>query len=174
MNCVFPFFSQAHNNIYTDNFYLWPVVKYTAIHSPPLEQRRTRVVFFLYQNTVNYNTYTQQEWHRVDLWPFFEYHHYFDGSTRLQIFALLESFVPDNRGIQRNWSPLWSVWRSQKNPNTGANSQSFLWNFYRRDATPDSKKISFFFGFYQYQSDMDTQKWRLFYIPIHSAPRRPQ
>ncbi len=174
MNCVFPFFSQAHNDTYTDNFYLWPVVKYTAIHSPPLEQRRTRVVFFLYQNTVNYNTYTDQEWRRVDLWPFFEYHHYFDGSTRLQVLALLETFYPDNRGVIRNWSPLWSVWRSQRNPNTGANSQSFLWNFYRRDATPDTKKISFFFGFYQYQSDLDTQKWRLFYIPIHSAPRRPQ
>lgn len=174
MNCVFPFYSRAHNDVYTDNFYAWPVVKYNAIYSPPLDLHRTRIVFFLFQNTVENDTARHLQEQRLDLWPFFVYHRYFDGSTHLQILALIETFFPDNRGVRRNWSPLWSVWRSENNPKMGADSQSFLWNFYRRDAAPNAKKISFFFGLYQYQSEMDTQKWRLFYIPVHQAPRRPQ
>jgi hypothetical protein len=91
-----------------------------------------------------------------------------EGNSRLQILALLESFVPASPGIERNWSPLWSVWRSEKNPATAANSESFLWNFYRRDASPGQKKISFFFGLYQYQSNQaqGTEKVRVFYFPV--------
>lgn len=171
MNTVFPFYQHAYNDTYTDNFILWPVYKFNAIHAPPLEQRRARILFFLYQNTSDQNTETGKTKRRIDLWPLFQYHCAFDGSTRLQILALIESLVPDNRGITRNWSPVWSIWRSENNAVTQANSQSFLWNLYRRDASPGAKKISFFFGLYQYQSDSKTKKLRLFYIPVHQASR---
>jgi hypothetical protein len=165
---VFPFFQKAHNDIYKDNFYLWPVYKYSSIYAPPLDRRRTRVLFFLFQDTFEKNTETGKAERRLDLWPLFVYNRDLQGNSRLQILALLESFVPASPGIERNWSPLWSVWRSEKNPTTGANSQSVLWNFYRRDASPGRKKISFFFGLYQYQSNQNqgTEKVRLFYFPV--------
>jgi hypothetical protein len=165
---IFPFFQNAHNATFKDNFYLWPVYKYNSIYSPPLDRRRTRVLMFLFQDTVEKNTETGKDEQRLDLWPFFTYNRDLEGNTRLQILALLETFVPASPGIARNWSPLWSVWRYEKNPTTDANSESFLWNFYRRDASPGVKKISFFFGFYQYQSNQaqGTKKVRLFYIPI--------
>ena len=79
---------------------------------------------------------------------------------------LLEPAVPNNRGIERNWSPLWSIWVSENNPQTGASSQSFLWNLYRHETTPGAKKCSLLFGLFQYQSDAEMKRLRLFYIPV--------
>jgi hypothetical protein len=171
-NRVFPFFSHAYNNTFEDDFYLWPVYKFNSVHSPPLDRRRLRILFYLYQNTADKNTETGKIKRRVDLWPLFLYNHDFDGSTRFQVLALMETFFPITPGIERNWSPLWSIWRSENNPSTGAHSQSLLWNLYRRDTSPDAKKISFFFGFYQYQTNSETRVLRLFYIPVikHHAP----
>jgi hypothetical protein len=165
---VFPFFQKAHNATFKDNFYLWPIYRYNSVYAPPLDRRRTRVLMFLFQDTYEKNTATGKDEQRLDLWPLFNYHRDLEGNSRLQILALLESFVPGSPGIERNWSPLWSVWRYEKNPTTDANSESFLWNFYRRDASPGQKKISFFFGLYQYQSNQNqgTKKVRLFFIPV--------
>jgi hypothetical protein len=85
------------------------------------------------------------------------------------MFAPLEPILPNNKSIERNFSPLWSVWRAETNPGTGASSQSFLWNLYRREKTRDAKKLSLLFGLFQYQSTADNRQWRLFYIPINSA-----
>ncbi|MGH7990259.1 MAG: hypothetical protein ACREDS_08750, partial [Limisphaerales bacterium] len=60
---------------------------------------------------------------------------------------------------------------SENNPKTGASSQSLLWNFYRHDTTATSKKCSLLFGLFQYQSDLETKKFRLFYIPILKTHR---
>ena len=75
--------------------------------------------------------------------------------------------------IQRDFSPLWSIWRAERNPTTGAASQSLLWNLYRRDTTPDTKKSSFFFGLFQSQSGPAGKQARLFYIPIKAQASRP-
>ena len=165
---IFPFFQKAHNATYKDNFYLWPLYKYNSVYAPPLDRRRTRVLLFLFQDTVEKNTGTGKAEQRLNLWPLFTYNRDLEGNSRLQILALAETFVPASPGIERNWSPLWSVWRSEKNPATGAKSESVLWNFYRRDASSGQKKISFFFGLYQYQSNQTqgTEKVRLFYFPV--------
>ena len=90
----------------------------------------------------------------------------FNGNSRLQVLALTEAFFPRHKSMDRNYSPLWSVWRSEKNPRTGASSQSLLWNLYRRDATPESKKCSLLFGLFQYQSGAIGKRVRLFYVPL--------
>ena len=74
--------------------------------------------------------------------------------------------LPDNRGVERNWSPLWSSVALGKQSQTGATSQSLLWNFYRHDTAPASKKCSLLFGLFQYQSDSEGKRVRLFYIPV--------
>jgi hypothetical protein len=61
------------------------------------------------------------------------------------------------------------LWRAEDNPKTGAGSRSLLWNLYRSDKTLDSKKISILFGLFQYQSVGETNKLRLFYIPVPKA-----
>ncbi len=163
---VWPLFSQSHNKELESDSYLWPIYTFRRTHSDPLDMRRTRIMFYLFENTVEKNTATGADKRRVDAWPFFTYHRDFNGNNRLQILALVEPAVPNNRGIERNWSPLWSVWVSENNPKSGASSQSFLWNLFRHESTPTSKKCSLLFGLFQYQSDSDMKRLRLFYIPV--------
>ena len=57
----------------------------------------------------------------------------------------------------------------RQNPRAGASSQSLLWNLYRHDTTPDTKKCSLLFGLFQYQSSPEGKQMRLFYIPLNRA-----
>jgi hypothetical protein len=89
-----------------------------------------------------------------------------DGNERLQVLSILEPLLPNNKSIERNYSPLWSVYRLEKNVKTSSKSQSLLCNLYRRDETPDFKKTSFFFGMFQSRQDANGKQLRLFYIPF--------
>jgi hypothetical protein len=163
---VFPLFSVSHNDIKESDSYLWPVYTYRRTHSDPLDLQRKRVLFFLYSDMVEKNTRTGDYKRRLDMWPFFTWHRDFNGNERLQVLAPLEPAVPDNRGIERNWSPLWSLWRAENNPQTGAASHSLLWNLYRDEAAPARKKVSLLFGLFQYQYDGETKRTKLFYVTV--------
>lgn len=163
---VFPFFSESHNDTKENDSYAWPIYMYSRLHADPLDQQRKRILFFLYYRYAVKNTETGWERVRLDMWPFFEWHRDFNGDERLQVLAPLEPAVPDNSRIERNWSPLWSVWRAQKSPKAHTSSQSLLWNLYRHDAAPEFNKTSIFFGLYQKETKSDVKTVRLFFIPV--------
>jgi hypothetical protein len=163
---VWPFFSHAHNATQTSRWYLWPVYKYNRLNSPPLDRERTRILFFLYSDTSLKDLEGGRRSRQRDLWPLFTARTELDGRRRLQLLSPLEPFLPNNTSVGRDLSPLWSIWRSEQNPHTQAASQSLFWNLYRHDTTASTKKCSLLFGLFQYQSDPDRQRWRLFYIPF--------
>jgi len=172
---VFPLCSWSHNDTLESDFFMWPFYKYRRLHADTLDRQRIRILFYLYQNTVETNLETGAARKRVDFWPLFVWQRDFDGNRRFQALALVETALTAER-IERNWSPLWSVWRSEYNPRAGAASQSLLWNLYRRDTTPASRKCSLLFGFFQYQSDSKMKKLRLFYVPVfrwHASAGEP-
>jgi hypothetical protein len=166
---VWPAFSQSHDNHQESDSYIWPLYRYKRYHVDPLDERRTSVLFYLYVNVLEKNTDTGRQKQRVGLWPFFTWESQFNGNERLQVFAPLEITLPDSRGVVRNWSPLWSVWREEKNPRSQEDSESLLWNLYRREAGPDQKKISLLFGLFQYQRDGANHRTRLFFVTIAQA-----
>lgn len=171
---IFPFYSHAKNPSLESDFYLWPVLKINRLHSAPLERRRTRVLFFLYSDTVETNTESKLFLHRVDCWPLWHYDRDTDGHERLQVLAVMEPFFPNNRSVTREYSPVWSLWRSEKNAKNGATSQSLLHNLYRRETTRDSKKVSLLFGLFQYQRNPDGRRWRVCYVTVaKKAPLKP-
>ena len=163
---VWPLFSESRNAVTERDSYLWPLYTFRHTQAEPLDQQRSRVLFYLYDRLAEKNTETGKEKIRTDMLPFFTWHRDFNGNERLQILAPLEPAVPDSPGIERNWSPLWSLWRAEKNPQSGAASQSFLWNLYRRETGPARKKVSFLFGLFQYQSTATTEQARLFYFTL--------
>ena len=170
-NRVWPLFSQVHDDTKESAFYLWPVYKYNRLHSDPLDRERTRIMLFLYSDVIQKNTATEKNLRRVDQWPMFTYHRDYNGDHRLQILAPIEPFVPDNKGIERNWSPLWSLWRSEAKGDGTAASQSLFWNLYRHEIAPDQEKCSLLFGLFHYQSDADGWCYRLCYIPVLSGKK---
>ncbi|MEO5804554.1 MAG: hypothetical protein ABIR24_13590 [Verrucomicrobiota bacterium] len=166
---VWPIFSRASNTNLQSNFYLWPIYKYNRLYSPPLERERTRILFFLYSDISEKNLETDSALHRVDFWPLFTFRRDLEGKQRLQILALLEPILPNNKSIERDYSPIWSIWRAEKNPQTHASSQSLLWNLYRRDVSATTKKCSLLFGLFQYESVSEGKRWRLCYFPFGTA-----
>jgi hypothetical protein len=160
---VWPIFSQSHDAKQESDSYLWPVYQYRGFHTDLIETKRRRVAFYLYESTVEHNLQTGTYKKRLDMWPFFEWHKDVHGSTRLQVFAPVEPALNDQRGIERNWSPLWTVWRAQNNATNGCSSRSLLWNLYRSDTTPTSKKSSLMFGLFRYVKDGATNRLQCFY-----------
>jgi hypothetical protein len=145
---------------------LGPVYRYGRMTSSPLHRERRQVLYFLFSDVSETNMETQAKRTRRDFWPFFTARKDWDGSTRLQVLAVFEPLIPTNKSIERNWSPVWSLWRDEKNAATGATSQSLLWNLYRTEQSPDSKKCSLLFGLFQYQKGAEGKRVRLFYVPL--------
>jgi hypothetical protein len=103
------------------------------------------------------------------LWPLFTKHHDFNGDERFQVLSILEPLLPNNKSIERNYSPVWALWRSEKRPKAGARSKALLWNLYRHETTPEEKKLSLLFGLFRYHSGTDGARWSLFYVPMGKA-----
>ena len=136
------------------------------LHAETIDRTRTRIFLFLYSDINQKNLETGKTWRRRDFWPLFTQTRDYNGNNRLQIFAPLEPILPFSESVERVYSPMWSAWRAEKNPRTGAASQSLLWNLYRRDTTPDSKKCSLLFGLFQYQSSSEGRQMKVFYLPV--------
>lgn len=169
VNRIWPFFGQAKNVSLESDFYLWPLYKFNAIRGETLNRERTRILLFLYSRTEETNKETHAMKTRTDLWPLFTHHRDYNGNSRLQVLAPLEPLLPASKSIERNWSPLWSIWRSENNPRTGESSQSLLWNLYRHEASPAARKGSLLFGLFQYESAAEKRSWRVFYLPMTSS-----
>jgi len=151
-------------------FAAWPLYYHKDTRREPLERHTTRIAFFLYTDIETRNLKTGEASRRSDLWPLFLARREADGRERFQMLAVLEPLLPGNQTIQRLYSPLWALWRAEMNPGTGVSSRSFLWNLYRYEKRPESRKCSLLFGLIQYQSTPAGKRWRLFYLPFGRGP----
>jgi hypothetical protein len=169
---ILPFYSYARSANLESGFILWPLYKVNRIMSPPLMRERKRIFFFFYSQVHETNTLRQTVQRRTDLWPLFAYRQDHEGRERFQALALIESFLPLNRATDHVYSPLWSLWRQERNPKTDATSQSALWNLYRRDRTPETTKVSLLFGLFQYHSAPEGRQVKLLFVPLGRSPGR--
>lgn len=162
---IWPLFGRAHNDVLESDFYLWPLYKYNRAHSEPLDRERTRILFYLYSDLIEKNTGTKTSFHRTDLWPLFTARKEHNGNHRMQFPAPLEIFLPNNKSIEQTYSPAWTLWLSEQNPKTGAKTDSFLWNTFRRERAPGREKVSVLFGLFHYDRTEEGTKWKAFYVP---------
>jgi hypothetical protein len=166
---VFPFYSHSQNTNQESGFFLWPMYLMHRFHGETVDRKRTRIFLFLYSDIKVKNLETGKDRRRQDFWPLFTRTRDLNGNDRLQIIAPLEPILPFNDSVEREYSPMWSLWRAEKNPRTGAASQSLLWNLYRHETAPSSKKCSLLFGLFQYQSSSEGRQMRVFYLPVMKA-----
>ncbi len=165
-NRVWPFFGFARNATLESSFVAWPIYKRNRVLAEPLDRERTRILLFLYSDLSEKNTVKGSAHRRKALWPLFTHRRDHDGNERLQIFAPLEPMIPGNQTIERVYSPVWSVWRAEKNGKNGDSSKSLLWNLYRNEQSGGERKVSFLFGLFQFKSGGDGKHFRVFYIPF--------
>ena len=168
---VWPFFSQAKTPTLQSDFYAWPIYKMDRITSEPLDRRRTRILLFLYSDLVEKNTVQGTALRRKDFWPLYTWRRDHKNHERLQVLSILEPILPNNKSIERVYSPFYALYRQEKNGETGDSSRSLLWNFYRSDKRGESRKTSALFGLFQREKRPEQTTWRLFFIPIRSPAK---
>ncbi len=165
MNRFWPLFSRAHNDDGVErNFYLWPLWKDEYARADSLDRRRSRLLFFLWSDLRERNPQTGKEMHRQDLWPLYTYRKQLDGRERLQLLSPLAPLLPNNKSVERNWSPVWALWRTEKNPAAQLRTDSLFWNLWRREISPEGTNNSYFFGLAQSRKTTDGTRWKWFHF----------
>jgi hypothetical protein len=99
---------------------------------------RHRILWYLYSDLRQEGADGSSR--RIDAWPFVRYERDRGGFVVFQSLALLEAFLPGNEWIERNYSPLWSLYTYRANPEGDA-VHSFLWNFLRHEETAQGRSI---------------------------------
>jgi hypothetical protein len=181
---VWPIYSHATStNGLESHWYGWILWKKNRLKSDPLDRQRTRVLYFLYSDITEKNTQTGEQYQRVDFWPFYTYRKDMQGRSYLQVLSIIEPVLPNNTPVVREYSHVYSLWRSEENPKTGVKTKSLLWNLWRREVQTKpslendskkmvvSKKVSFLFGLFQHQSGLEGHSTRLFYIPLGKSQK---
>jgi hypothetical protein len=173
---VWPLFSVGEKPGLRAETYLWPVYRHRRIETEDVTVERTSVLIALHRGLDETNRATGQGLRVRQGWPFYSWRRDPDGRERLQVLALFEP-LRDGRGVQRNWSPLWSLYRREENPAADAASDSLLWNLWRRDRHAGVTNGSLLFGLVQYQSAPGAaRRWRLLWLGpgLRPAPGDPQ
>ncbi|HOX01776.1 MAG TPA: hypothetical protein P5555_05220 [Candidatus Paceibacterota bacterium] len=170
---LWPLFQHFERTNRHSDFLLWPLYHHQRQTAETLDRQRTRILFYLYSDLTETDTRTQTSRQRTDLWPLFTARRDREGRQRFQLFAPLEPIFPQTPGIERNYSPLWSVWRSESNPLTGQSRRSLLWNLYRQSDSPACRQWSFLFGAFQFERDEAGRRGRILFIPVGARPAAP-
>ena len=170
---IWPLYGRDRTETSNKEFYLGPLYQHSELNTEKILIQRWRVMVRLYQHTHEERKETGEVKDRRDLWPIFT--HVRDRETRrLQLLAPIGPLLPGNKGIERNYSPLFALWHSEENIATGRSSRSFLFNFYRGERTPKSRKCSLLFGLVRYKKNEEGREWRLLWLfPFRSKAANP-
>jgi hypothetical protein len=166
-----PLYANERTGSLHKRWYLWPVYKIEETRTELLERRRDRVLYFLYsdirERALEEDTLRKRE---VSLWPLFTYER-IRGVSHFHTLSLLEPFFPENRGIERNWSPLWRLYQ-RKWDTHGNEVSSFLWNLYWKERRADGLAMEVFPLFRYQQQAGDSVDWQLLkgLFRYHSSP----
>lgn len=171
---VWPFFSEAKTASAESDFYAWPIYKYNKASAEDLSRERTRILLFLYSDTRQQNGTNHTLLHRRDLWPFFTWRKDEKNNTRLQVLSILEPILPGNKSVERVYSPIYSLYREEHNGTNGNESRSVLWNLYRSEKQGETRRQKAFFGLFQREKTAERTKWRVFFIPFTTHPKRAE
>lgn len=158
---VLPLFSVGRTKTFEGQTYLWPLYRRRHMHTPAIDRDRWQLGVVFYSDATEKNLETGKTARRIDSWPFFSWTRDPEGRERFQALALMEPFSKGT-GIRRNWSPMWSLWRDERDPRGGRSSRSLSWNLYRRDEKPGLTKGSILFGLVRYEVTSAGRRWRWF------------
>ena len=128
---LFPLFGRDERKETKTVFLLWPAYIGTWSERPEVTTIRHRFFLWLYSDLWKEDREEEVTTRRIDAWPFFTYSLDEEGMINFQLLALLEPFFPGNRGVLRNWSPLWGLYRYRRDTLEDITVHSLLWNLMR-------------------------------------------
>lgn len=156
---VLPLYADETVEARRKRWFLWPVYQIEDINTELLVRQRHRVLFFLYSDLAERKLDTGAEKRRIDFWPLFGYHRE-NGVSQVNILALIESIFPENKAIERSWSPLWRIYQ-QRWDTQGNLVISILWNLYWHEQQGERLALELF-PLFDYRQDERETRLRLF------------
>ncbi len=140
-NRIFPLFSVKKEQEYESGYAAWPLYSWRRHTLGDYEIRRKAIVYFLYKDVRNIPiTEDGRDSRVINLWPLFTYRRMPDGKAYFNFISPLETFLKDNPPRERNWAPIWTIFRWDRDQ-YGNHVSSFLWNTLRTESTKKGVKV---------------------------------
>ncbi len=136
-----PFYTHSVIKGTDKTWVLWPLYRNPRWTADGLAQEKTTFLFFLYwsleQRSPDREVATA---HKTHVWPF--YSAWDNGAGRRQVQALspFEVFFPSNDTVRRLWSPLFALYRFDRQADTSAR-HALLWNAVTWRRTPEEREF---------------------------------
>lgn len=188
---VFPFYASETDGKDEEGFFLWPLYRYNKITLEDHRRTKKKILLFLYSDMKEEPIIEGgRNARRIDLWPLFSYKRDAEGNRSFHLLSILEPFLSDNEGIERNYSSFWRFfeWKKYKD---GRSVSSFLWNSFRKETDKEKtevdikpiipifsykdwkegSKVYLFGGLFGYKSDSNKKTYKFLFIPINVASK---
>ena len=152
-------------------WFLWPVYQIEDVNTELIVRQRHRILFFLYSDLAERKLDTGVEKRKIDFWPLFGYQRE-NGVSQFNALALLDAFFPNNKAIERSWSPLWRLYQ-QRWDEQGNLVISILWNLYWHERQGNQLALELF-PLFDYRRGLEETRLRLFkgVMGVRSEPER--
>lgn len=140
-NRIFPLFSVKKEDDFESGYALWPLYSWRSHELDDYEIKKKAIAYFLYKDVQNIpKVEGGRDSRAINLWPLFTYRRLPDGTAYFNFISPLETFLQDNAPRERNWRPLWTIFRWDKDEE-GNHVSSFLWNTFRTESTKKGVKV---------------------------------
>jgi len=140
-NRIFPLFSVKREEGFESGYALWPLYSWRKHELEDYEIKKRAIAYFLYKDVQNIPSVEGGlDSRAINLWPLFTYRRTPDGKAYFNFISPLETFLQDNAPRERNWVPLWTIFRWDRDEE-GNHVSSFLWNTFRTESTKKGVKV---------------------------------
>lgn len=140
-NRIFPLFSVKKEEDFESGYALWPLYSWRSHKLDDYEIKKRAIAYFLYKDVQNIpRVEGGRDSRAINLWPLFTYRRLPDGTAYFNFISPLETFLQDNAPRERNWRPIWTLFRWDKDEE-GNHVSSFLWNTFRTESTKKGVKV---------------------------------
>ncbi len=185
-----PFYTYSENKIHKSNkkWLMWPFIKQQNWIEKSVAIHQEQFLYFLFwhQEQKNLNT-GEFLGNKTHFWPFYSYWDDGKGREQIQMLSPFEVFFQNNKVIRELYTPLFNLYRYEKN--NDEIYQSFLFNcFYEKNNplekyfkfsifleyknTPQEKRFSLLKGFLEYKKEKGEKTFRFFWITLKKNHKR--
>ena len=167
-----PLYTHSTIKGYDKTWLLWPLFRHAEWQDAGLAQGKSQLLYFLYwsQTQRSLTNPGTAPAHKTHLWPLISVWDNGAGRRQVQVLSPLEVFFPTNEIIRQVYTPLFALYRYDRQGAT-ASRHSLLWNAvtWRRSAVAKEFHLGPLFSV---QADSDRQRIALGY-GLLGLKRRP-
>ena len=166
---VWPFWGEAEydEGLTHRNFLLWPVFSSSrTVEADVIAHRRRAAPVFVFEKKVLRDdsapaaelSEVSRYWH---VWPLMSYRRAGE-SSRVRLLELWP--IKDSPPVERNWSPLWTLYR--RTDNAGVVENDTLWFVWHseKEAAAERREWSLLKGFVSYKKEPENRQLRLLWV----------